>query len=430
MTPLTLFSGLNIISDSPTDPTSDLLDAPLHPELEAQLQMWTTLEFPTEEGPFFSPERDTASRSRHKAIDGDRVHGDKSEAGRFADGGPGRWDGLKRAFSPERGGFTTSTNPTTDDSSLALGFFGNVGAALSNPPNNNAGGEKTLQDLFGWGMFPPAPSSTSASESADVFTSGEFVDPFLHQGAYPSGSGSMGDAQAPLTVQDEKTKPFTARTVEPSETSLARPQKKAKRNHNDSPSDETASSTPAHSRILSLPNDAPSSNAPDSLPQKSDTTYSAAEDKRRRNTLASARFRAKKKEREAAMEKKAKELDERVAELERECESLRKENGWLKGLVVGTTTAEGSNAGSATNTTQNTHVVNTTVTSPAIPIGPNPTGGNVIDIDELIRVLRANGAVVTGSSQASAAQPTPTAVPPIQPATGKRKRGRAAAHDN
>ena len=71
------------------------------------------------------------------------------------------------------------------------------------------------------------------------------------------------------------------------------------------------------------------------------TPLTAAEDKRRRNTAASARFRAKKKEREAAMEQKAKELEERVTELERECESLRKENGWLKGLVIGASTGDG-----------------------------------------------------------------------------------------
>ncbi|KAK7023902.1 BZIP domain-containing protein [Favolaschia claudopus] len=68
-------------------------------------------------------------------------------------------------------------------------------------------------------------------------------------------------------------------------------------------------------------------------------TYSIAEDKRRRNTAASARFRLKKKEREAALETRAKELEGRVNELERECEGLRRENGWLKGLVVGVTGA-------------------------------------------------------------------------------------------
>jgi hypothetical protein len=67
------------------------------------------------------------------------------------------------------------------------------------------------------------------------------------------------------------------------------------------------------------------------------TPLTPTEDKRRRNTAASARFRLKKKEREAALEKKSKELEMRVMELERECEGLRRENGWLKGLVVGVT---------------------------------------------------------------------------------------------
>ncbi|KAH7097985.1 hypothetical protein BKA62DRAFT_714767 [Auriculariales sp. MPI-PUGE-AT-0066] len=71
------------------------------------------------------------------------------------------------------------------------------------------------------------------------------------------------------------------------------------------------------------------------------TPMTAAEDKRRRNTAASARFRAKKKEREVALEKRAKELEGRMSELERECEALRRENGWLKGLVVGVTQAGG-----------------------------------------------------------------------------------------
>ena len=77
----------------------------------------------------------------------------------------------------------------------------------------------------------------------------------------------------------------------------------------------------------------------ESEPPHNSTPLTAAEDKRRRNTAASARFRQKKKEREAALESKAKELELKVTELERECEALRRENGWLKGLVVGVTGA-------------------------------------------------------------------------------------------
>jgi len=67
------------------------------------------------------------------------------------------------------------------------------------------------------------------------------------------------------------------------------------------------------------------------------TPLTASEDKRRRNTAASARFRLKKKEREAALDSRAQALEDRVTSLERECEGLRRENGWLRGLVVGVT---------------------------------------------------------------------------------------------
>ncbi|KAJ3933627.1 MAG: hypothetical protein NXY57DRAFT_789244 [Lentinula lateritia] len=67
------------------------------------------------------------------------------------------------------------------------------------------------------------------------------------------------------------------------------------------------------------------------------TPLTTAEDKRQRNTAASARFRLKKKEREIALDKQTKELEARVNELEKRCEGLRRENGWLKGLVVGVT---------------------------------------------------------------------------------------------
>ncbi|EKD00260.1 regulatory protein cys-3 [Trichosporon asahii var. asahii CBS 8904] len=58
------------------------------------------------------------------------------------------------------------------------------------------------------------------------------------------------------------------------------------------------------------------------------------EDKRRRNTEASARFRAKKKEREQALERRAKELEAQVANLTSEKASLEKENSLLKFILV------------------------------------------------------------------------------------------------
>lgn len=58
------------------------------------------------------------------------------------------------------------------------------------------------------------------------------------------------------------------------------------------------------------------------------------EDKRRRNTLASARFRAKKKMREQAMEKDHKEMTAKMEKMENRIKELELENKWLRGLVV------------------------------------------------------------------------------------------------
>ncbi|KAG0636873.1 hypothetical protein HOY80DRAFT_318277 [Tuber brumale] len=60
----------------------------------------------------------------------------------------------------------------------------------------------------------------------------------------------------------------------------------------------------------------------------------AEEDKRRRNTAASARFRVKKKQREQALERSAKEMSEKVRHLEQKIVQLEMENKWLKNLIV------------------------------------------------------------------------------------------------
>lgn len=60
----------------------------------------------------------------------------------------------------------------------------------------------------------------------------------------------------------------------------------------------------------------------------------AEEDKRRRNTAASARFRVKKKQREQALERSAKEMSDKVAALEGRINQLETENKWLKNLIT------------------------------------------------------------------------------------------------
>lgn len=57
-------------------------------------------------------------------------------------------------------------------------------------------------------------------------------------------------------------------------------------------------------------------------------------DKRRRNTAASARFRAKKKMREQALEQTAKQLTEKADKLERRVKEYEMELKWLRQLVT------------------------------------------------------------------------------------------------
>jgi hypothetical protein len=61
---------------------------------------------------------------------------------------------------------------------------------------------------------------------------------------------------------------------------------------------------------------------------------STAEEKRRRNTEASARFRVKKKLKTVHLQRTVDDLVGRAEDLEREAAELRKENSWLKEIVM------------------------------------------------------------------------------------------------
>ncbi|KAI8364635.1 uncharacterized protein BYT42DRAFT_618794 [Radiomyces spectabilis] len=66
----------------------------------------------------------------------------------------------------------------------------------------------------------------------------------------------------------------------------------------------------------------------------SNEKLAAEEDKRRRNTAASARFRMKKKLREQALEKTAKDMTDKVQNLEKQIQELEMEAKWLRALIV------------------------------------------------------------------------------------------------
>ncbi|KAI9236514.1 MAG: hypothetical protein BYD32DRAFT_347803, partial [Podila humilis] len=64
------------------------------------------------------------------------------------------------------------------------------------------------------------------------------------------------------------------------------------------------------------------------------TKVAVEEDKRKRNTAASARFRQKKKLREQALEQTAREQTLRAEGLEARVKELEMEVRWLRGLIV------------------------------------------------------------------------------------------------
>jgi len=106
----------------------------------------------------------------------------------------------------------------------------------------------------------------------------------------------------------------------------------------------TTSSSPNFTDLNSLPPATPTtsssakrkaSNLEDPhLTLEERTRFAAEEDKRRRNTAASARFRVKKKQREQALEKQAREMTDKANRLEKRVNELEMENRWLKGLIT------------------------------------------------------------------------------------------------
>ncbi|THH18760.1 hypothetical protein EW146_g2281 [Bondarzewia mesenterica] len=276
--------GLNLVHPHSSNPylsdSQDLLSNPHFPELNAQLDLWTNLAFESDE-----PLGHKGHSLSHGNVEQPSSNGDaEEEEDEELEAGPAHTDNHDNVV-------------------------------LGNPVNNVA---------------PPAPAAGPQGPAFDInaILAGLGVDPFsappFHQNAPPAAAPSLAQILAlyPMQAQAYHAPP------PPPAPSLTEPEPHAQPPNKRARTRKLSVSTIADDFLESEPN-TPDGSSP----------LSAAEDKRRRNTAASARFRLKKKEREAALEKKAKELEQRVAELERECEGLRRENGWLKGLVVGVTGA-------------------------------------------------------------------------------------------
>ncbi|PYI10330.1 bZIP transcription factor [Aspergillus sclerotiicarbonarius CBS 121057] len=122
-------------------------------------------------------------------------------------------------------------------------------------------------------------------------------------------------------------------------------------NINPAPSQAASQPSPQSSAASSpsaaaTPAPAPTTTVPASVPKRKNTQktpvmsveeaarIAAEEDKRRRNTAASARFRVKKKMREQALEKTVKETTDKNTALEARVTALELENQWLKNLIT------------------------------------------------------------------------------------------------
>ncbi|KAG8825175.1 hypothetical protein FRC19_011969 [Serendipita sp. 401] len=501
-------------------------------DLDAQLRMWTEAQFPDlSNKSFFPVERDTASRSRHKAIN-PSLSAPAAAAAHLPNphslalGTIGGVSGIGIGNH-----FTHGLND--------LNFFGNVGADLLSAVSSNGHGASStdagkdldqdspaaaheraklqqmqglhhlyhqhhiqttpshsIQDLFSWGFNPSSVDALFSDDPVSATTTGDrpsggadpTLDPFLALRSHPtstphtmpllphnfglqsltptsdprlSGPSTTGDGLLPLTVRGSGSREAVllaqaqaqALSIDPAATSLThRPHQRSAASL--SIDVEHPSKRQRISKSLGIAGDhglgsqvgddedeemmdeatSPNDKSGKVSTHPDGTPLTAAEDKRRRNTLASARFRLKKKEREAAMEHKAKELDDKVSSLERECESLRKENKWLKSLVVGTAMADEDSIGTIAFGAASSAVMASSLplkekkgssdSSPSIPALQSAAKGGVIDLDELVRVLKANGAIIAGSAAGSDGSSTPakTKVGGPSTTTGKRKR--------
>lgn len=295
MTPSAL-EGLNIVQ--PEEPSSssylndqqDLLAAPQFPDLAAQLDLWTNLTFESDE-PLVK--RSACEPSSPTLSDEDKDDELEREGTAALDGHTNIINPTERAQHPQHASF--------DVNSILAGF--GIDPFLVPPVNEPQPSQAaSLAQLLAAYPFAPPPFFGQLSN--------QILTPPQPESA--SSSAAKSSSTAPPPAKRSRTRKSSA-----------------------------AASAATSSISISTParDESPQVASPEESTSNG-TSLNGHEDKRRRNTAASARFRAKKKEREAALEKRSKELESRVGELERECEALRRENGWLKGLVVGVTGAQ------------------------------------------------------------------------------------------
>ncbi|KAF7542191.1 hypothetical protein G7Z17_g11803 [Cylindrodendrum hubeiense] len=177
----------------------------------------------------------------------------------------------------------------------------------------------------------PAPPSASPSEDMTPAQSviGELSSLDFIQGDFSFPDFANAYPSTPLNGFPDNGQNFQSMQANPSSAYPQVPQTQHHQAHY-APSGTTA---PAEKR-KSESGASTSSGSGRALNFEDASRHAAEEDKRRRNTAASARFRIKKKQREQALEKSAKEMTDKVSALESKVQQLEMENKWLKNLLV------------------------------------------------------------------------------------------------
>ncbi|KAK7064544.1 cytochrome C oxidase assembly protein COX19 [Favolaschia claudopus] len=187
----------------------------------------------------------------------------------------------------------------------------------NNTSNNPQGQPQTPEEIQTAALLAQLAASTGT------------IFPTVHGGQYPgfppSHLGSQGFIGGPTNMRS-----FVSPANLASPPYGVQPYPFSHGNPPPPPQNPPATLDPMNMRARSQPQAGPSTanTAPD------DDDIDDYEDKRQRNTAASARFRIKKKQRTLALERTVSDLSGRADELEREAADLRRENGWLKEIVM------------------------------------------------------------------------------------------------
>ena len=342
MPPPSSLQGLNIIhpaQDSTAANSRDLLLGQAYPDLSAQLDLWASLNFESDDP--LGPENNEHKNSLRLPTEDeeDEARSPVSEEKAIRDGHANvvTPTNVNDANNHHQNPVQNQNNPGLINPAEAVAAAAAAAAAHSFDLN-------ALLASFGLDSFasPAAAPPQPQPQLQQVQSHPQAITPSIAQllalhsiGYHPPGllpypiTPINPSSAAGVAVPSTRNPPTVNPTSEETYGSAKRPRTRRSSVTIDSPED--GSPAPGTPNTLSSGS---TFSSPSSL-----TPVSAAEDKRRRNTAASARFRLKKKEREAALESKAKDLESKVVDLERECEALRRENGWLKGLVVGVTGA-------------------------------------------------------------------------------------------